>query len=163
MGKKSKNGKAKSFFADFKEFISKGNVLDMAVGIIIGGAFGKIVSSLVSDIISPIIGLITGNPDLTDLKILLKPEALDAEGNVLAAESAILYGQFLQFILDFLIVAFFIFLFIRLIAKMKEKSEKAKAAEQEEAAAEEPEPEPEPSKEEILLTEIRDLLKSNRK
>ena len=134
-----------SFIKDFKEFALKGNVVDMAVGVIIGGAFGKIVTSVVNNIIMPPIGVITGGVDFPDLKLIIK----EAEGE---AEAVTLnYGQFIQDIVDFLIVAFCIFLMVKGIAALNRKKV------EEEAAA--PAPAPEPSAEEKLLTEIRDLLK----
>ncbi len=134
-----------SFIKDFKEFALKGNVVDMAVGVIIGGAFGKIVTSVVNNIIMPPIGVITGGVDFTDLKLIIK----EAEGE---AEAVTLnYGQFIQDIVDFLIIAFCIFLMVKGIAALNRKKV------EEEAAA--PAPAPEPSAEEKLLTEIRDLLK----
>lgn len=147
-----------SFLQDFKAFAMKGNVVDMAVGVIIGGAFGKIVTSVVNDIFMPVIGMLVGGVNFTDLKITLKEgvaEQLNEAGEVVqAAVPAVTlnYGNFLQQTFDFLIIAFSIFLFISLIKKVTEK-EKA-----EEAPA--PAPAPEPSAEEKLLTEIRDLLKS---
>ncbi len=126
---------------EFKEFAMKGNVVDMAVGIIIGGAFGKIISSLVADIIMPPIGVMMGGVDFTSLKVILQA----ARGDVEAV--TINYGQFLQTTLDFVIVAFAIFMMIKGMNNMKKKEEEAPA-----------EP-PKPSKEEALLTEIRDLLK----
>ncbi len=133
-----------SFIKDFKEFALKGNVVDMAVGVIIGGAFGKIVTSVVNNIIMPPIGVLTGGVDFTELKLIIK----EAEGE---AEAVTLnYGQFIQDVVDFLIIAFCIFLMVKGIAALNRKKE-------EEAAA--PAPAPEPSAEEKLLTEIRDLLK----
>ena len=119
---------------EFKAFALKGNVLDLAIGVIIGAAFGKIVSSLVSDIIMPLMGLLMGGVDLSGLKTTL-------------GDATITYGVFLQTVLDFLIVSFSIFMFIRALNRFKRK---------EEAKPDEP---PAPSKEEVLLTEIRDLLK----
>lgn len=134
-----------SFIQDFKAFALKGNVVDMAVGVIIGGAFGKIVTSIVNNIIMPPIGVLTGGVDFTDLKLVIK----EAEGE---AEAVTLnYGQFIQDVVDFLIIAFCIFLMIKGIAALSRKKEEEKAAE--------PAPAPEPSAEEKLLTEIRDLLK----
>ena len=134
-----------SFIQDFKAFALKGNVVDMAVGVIIGGAFGKIVTSVVNNIIMPPIGVLTGGVDFTDLKLIIK----EAEGE---AEAVTLnYGQFIQDVVDFLIIAFCIFLMVKGIAALTRKKEAEKAAE--------PAPAPEPSAEEKLLTEIRDLLK----
>ena len=159
-----------SLIQEFKTFALKGNVIDMAVGVIIGGAFGKIVTSLVNDIIMPPIGVLLGNKNFTDLAITLKvaqPEALNEAGEVVSpavAEVLWKYGSFLQVCIDFLIIAVSIFAVIKIANKLtslrnKEEEEAAAAA----APAPEPEPEvvePEPSKEEILLTEIRDLLKN---
>ncbi|MBO5741002.1 MAG: large-conductance mechanosensitive channel protein MscL [Bacteroidaceae bacterium] len=143
---------------DFKAFAMKGNVVDMAVGVIIGGAFGKIVTSVVNDLFMPVIGMLVGGVNFTDLKLTLKdavPEQLNEAGEVIqAAVPAVTlnYGNFLQQTFDFLIIAFSIFLFISLIKKVTEKKKV------EEAPA--PAPAPEPSAEEKLLTEIRDLLKN---
>ena len=125
---------------EFKAFIMRGNVVDMAVGVIIGGAFGKIVTSLVNDIFMPIIGMILGNVDFTSLEIKLGEPVEGAE------QAAIKYGMFIQEIVNFLIISLCIFMVIKLIAKMKKKKE------------EEPAPAPEPTKEEVLLTEIREAL-----
>lgn len=140
-----------NFLQDFKAFAMKGNVVDMAVGVIIGGAFGKIVSSLVADIIMPVFGLLVGGVNFTDLKWVMKPACV-VDGKEIAAVT-LNYGNFLQMTFDFLIIAFSIFLFIKLITRI---TAKRKAA----AAAVPPAP-PVPSKEEILLAEIRDLLKEH--
>ena len=140
-----------SFIQDFKAFALKGNVVDMAVGVIIGGAFGKIVTSVVNNIIMPPVGVLTGGVDFTDLKVTLKEAVVEGE-NVVSEAVTLNYGQFIQDVVDFLIIAFCIFLMIKGIAKLTRKKE-------EEAAAE-PTPEPEPSAEEKLLTESRDLLKN---
>lgn len=134
---------------EFKEFAFKGNVIDLAVGVVIGGAFGKIVTSLVNDLIMPIFGFFTAGMDFKNLKFVMSEESVDAAGNVVP-EAAILYGSFIQNVVDFLIIAFSIFIAIRLINKSRKKTEA------ETAAAGEP---PKPSEAE-LLTEIRDLLKS---
>lgn len=133
---------------EFKEFAFKGNVLDMSIGVIIGGAFGKIVTSLVNDIIMPFFGFITAGTDFTSLKLVLSPAELDAAGAVLKPEAAIMYGNFIQNIFDFFIVAFCIFFFVQQISKLRKKNE-------------EPAPEPAPAgpTTEELLSEIRDLLK----
>ena len=138
-----------SFLQEFKAFAMKGNVIDMAVGVIIGGAFGKIVSSIVADVIMPPIGLLVGGVNFTDLKWVLKPTEM-VDGKEIAAVT-LNYGNFLQVTFDFLIIAFSIFMFIKLLTKLTEKKK-------EEAPAAPPAP-PAPSKEEVLLTEIRDLLK----
>lgn len=132
---------------DFKDFAMKGNVVDMAVGVIIGGAFGKIVSSLVNDIIMPVVSLCTGSVKFSDLSTVLRPEEVDAAGKVISEAVTFNYGMFIQNIVDFLIIAFSIFMALRILLKFKKKEEEA------------PAPAPEPSKEEVLLTEIRDLLK----
>ena len=156
-----------TFFSDFKKFIAKGNILDMAVGVVIGGAFGKIVSSLVADIITPLISLLTGKVNLAELYAVMKyPEGVTAAdalpataAEAKAAGYAILtYGSFLQSVIDFLLIALSVFTVLRIIIKSKEKMESLRKKEEEEAPAEEPAP-PAPSAEEVLLTEIRDLLK----
>ena len=138
-----------SFLQDFKAFAMKGNVVDMAVGVIIGGAFGKIVSSIVADVIMPPIGMLVGGMNFTDLKWVMKPAEV-VNGEEVAAVT-LNYGNFLQATFDFLIIALSIFLFIRLLTRLTEKKkEEAPAAP------------PAPSKEEVLLTEIRDLLKDRK-
>lgn len=138
------------FMADFKEFALKGNVIDMAVGVIVGGAFGKIVSSLVNDILMPVISLCTGGTGYENLKFVIKKGVpATAEGAAAVEEVAVHYGTFIMNVVDFFIIAFSIFVAIRLAAKLKRKEEEAPAA---------PAPEPEPSKEEVLLTQIRDIL-----
>lgn len=138
-----------SMLKEFKEFAMRGNVVDLAVGIIIGGAFGKIVSSVVADVIMPPIGLLLGGVKFTDLKILLKDPVVDAAGLITQQAVSINYGNFVQSLVDFLIIAFAIFMMIKAMNSLKKK---------EVPPAEEPAP-PAPTKEEILLTEIRDLLK----
>ena len=139
------------FLDDFKAFALKGNVVDMAVGVIIGGAFGKIVSSLVNDIIMPIIALCTGSVNFTDLKAIIRPEELDAAGAVIREAVTFNYGMFIQNVVDFFIIALSIFVALRVMMKFKKKEEEAPAAPAE------------PSNEEKLLTEIRDLLKEEKK
>lgn len=126
---------------EFKEFAIRGPVIDLAVGVIIGGAFGKIVTSLVNDILMPLLSIFIGGINFTDLKVVIMP------ATETAAEVAFMYGSFIQSVIDFLIIALCIFLFVKLASSLSRK---------------EPEPEPalpEPSNEEILLQEIRDLLK----
>lgn len=147
MAKKEKG----KLLKEFQAFISKGNVLDMAVGVIIGGAFGKIVSSLVADILMPVIGIVMGKVNFNDLKWVL---SLDEEGNI---ASSINYGTFIQYVIDFLIMALCVFIIIKLFTSIREKAESLKKKEEEKPA--EPPAPPEPTKEEVLLTEIRDLLK----
>ena len=139
-----------SFIQDFKAFALKGNVVDMAVGVIIGGAFGKIVTSIVNNIIMPPIGVLTGGMDFTDLKLVLK-DAVKEGDQVVSEDVTLNYGQFIQDVVDFLIIAFCIFLMVKGIAALSRKKEEKPA---------EPAPAPEPSAEEKLLTEIRDLLKN---
>lgn len=135
------------FLSDFKAFAMRGNVIDMAVGVIIGGAFGKIVTSLVNDIIMPLVSLATGSTTFSGLTATLRDAELDPDGNVIKAAVTFNYGMFIQNIVDFLIIAFCIFVAIRIMMKFKKKQEEAPAAP------------PAPSKEETLLAEIRDLLK----
>ena len=117
-----------SFLQEFKAFAMKGNVIDMAVGVIIGGAFGKIVSSIVADVIMPPIGLLVGGVNFTDLKWVLKPAVLE-DGKEVVAAVTLNYGNFLQVTFDFLIIAFSIFMFIKLLTKLTEKKkEEAPAA-----------------------------------
>ena len=150
---------------EFKAFALKGNVVDMAVGVIIGGAFGKIVTSLVNDIIMHPIGNLLGGKNFSDLAVTLKeaqPAVLNEAGEVVTPEVAEVlwkYGAFLQTCLDFLIVAVSVFMMIKVINKLSNLRKK-----EEEAAAAEPAPapEPEPTKEEVLLAEIRDLLKEKK-
>ena len=127
-------------FDEFKAFVMRGNVVDLAVGVIIGGAFGKIVTSLVNDIFMPIIGMIIGNIDFTSLEIKLGEPVEGTE------QAAIRYGAFIQEIVNFLIIALCIFMVIKVINKLQKKKEEV------------PAPNPEPTKEEVLLTEIRDAL-----
>ena len=129
-------------FKEFKEFISKGNVMDLAVGVIIGGAFGKIVTSLVDDMIMPILGIILGKINFTGLKLVITPASGDTP------EVAVLYGSFIQNVVNFLIMAFVIFLMVKLVNKLKKPvKEEAPAVEV-------------PTKEEALLAEIRDILRN---
>lgn len=131
-----------SLMQEFKAFAFKGNVIDLAVGIVIGVAFGKIVSSFVTNIIMPPIGFITGGVDFSNLKIVLKQAQFDSAGKVISPETAIGYGAFINTIIEFVIIALAIFLMVKLINKMRKN---------EEAAA--------PTKEVQLLTEIRDSLR----
>ena len=143
----------KKFFEEFKAFAMRGNVVDMAVGVVIGGAFGKITTSIVNDIIMPLISMLTGGVDFTQWKWILKEAVLDAEGAVVSAEVAVNYGNTIAIILDFIIIAFAVFCLVKALNALHRK---------EEEPAPEPAPEPEappaPTTEE-LLGEIRDLLK----
>jgi large conductance mechanosensitive channel len=135
------------FIKEFKEFATKGNVMELAVGIIIGSAFGKIVSSLVADIIMPPIGLIVGGTKFTDLKLWLKGPVLDSTGKVIKEAVTLNIGNFIQAVFDFLIIAGAIFLIVKLMNRLNRKK------------PEEPPAPKGPSVEVLLLTEIRDLLK----
>ena len=177
--KQKTHNRLTGFFNDFRQFINKGNVLDMAVGVIVGGAFSKVVSSLVSDVITPLLGLLTGQVAFADLKWTLRAAEVAEDGTVIAEAITLGYGQFLQNVLDFLLVSSCIFFAVRIFAKLravqerlendwKEKlAEKGTADAPTEAAAEEPAPaeaapsELQPSAEALLLTEIRDLLKQS--
>ena len=154
----------KKVFEEFKKFAMRGNVIDLAVGVVIGGAFGKITTSIVNDIIMPVVGMLTGGIAFEDWKIVLKEAVLDAEGVVQTAEVAIRYGNTIAIILDFIIVAFAVFCMVKAINGLHAKAEELRKKEEEEAAAEPPAPPapPEPTAEEKLLTEIRDLLKAQK-
>ncbi len=143
------------FLKEFKAFAMKGNVMDMAVGVIIGGAFGKIVTSVVNDIIMPPIGLLVGGVDFTDMKLTMKKAVLDAAGEVVTPAVTWNYGAFIQQVVDFTILAFCVFILVKGINSLNRKKE-------EPAPAPAPAPEPEPTKEELLLAEIRDLLKERK-
>lgn len=145
----------KKFLADFKAFALKGNIIDMAVGVVIGGAFGKIVTSLVNDIITPLIGLLTGNVSLADLKFVLAEAVMEA-GEVTTPELAITYGAFLQTIIDFLIIALSIFVVMRVAMNAHKKLDELKKKEEEvvEEVVEE-----EKDTELSVLLEIKELLK----
>ena len=148
----------KKFFAEFKTFAMRGNVIDMAVGVVIGGAFGKITTSIVNDIIMPFISVITGGVDFTQWKIVLRAAVANAEGVIdPATEVAIRYGNTIAIILDFIIIAFAVFCMVKALNDLHRKKEEP---------APEPEPEPEPvppaPTTEELLAEIRDLLKAQK-
>lgn len=148
--------KKKSVFTEFKEFISRGNVVDMAVGVIIGGAFTKIVNSLVSDLIMPALGMLTGNIDFAELKIVLSEAVMDGE-TVVKDELAVRYGMFLDALLNFLLIAIAVFAMVKIINTIRTRAEKLKKKQEEEAPAPAPAPDPQI----VLLTEIRDLLKKD--
>ena len=135
------------FVKEFKEFALKGNLVDMAIAFVMGGAFGKVTTAFVQKIFAPIIGLILGGIDLNDKKIILKEGIEASEGIDAVPEVAIMWGEFVTACIDFILVAFVMFLIIKGMNAMKKKEEEAPAAA------------PEPSKEEVLLGEIRDLLK----
>lgn len=145
-------------FEDFAKFINRGNVVDMAVGVVVGGAFGKIVTSLVADIITPCITYISGGAKNAG-KVVLKAAELAEDGVTVAVpEVAINYGNFVQTIVDFVIIAFCIFIVVKAITALREKAAALKKKEEEPAP--EPAPEPEPSEEAKLLTEIVEILKN---
>lgn len=144
----------KKIFKEFRDFISRGNVLDMAIGVIIAGAFGKITTSLVNDLLMPFIGWITGSRDMTGLNVVVRDPVLAEDGVTVLQEGITLgFGTLIGTIIDFLLIALVVFAIVKTTNKLKEAAE-AKKQKEEEAA-----PDPEPSKEELLLTEIRDLLK----
>ncbi len=142
---------------EFKKFISRGNVVDMAVGVVVGGAFGKITTSLVNNLIMPFISWIFGTRDMTALDLVVRPEVVDEAGVVTQAAITIGFGTFIATIIDFLLIALALFIMLKVINTAKIKLEKKKV---EEPAP--PPPPPAPSAEEVLLTEIRDLLKEKK-
>ena len=146
----------KKILKEFKDFIARGNVLDMAIGVIIAGAFGKITTSLVNDVLMPFIGWITGSRDMTGLNVVVRDPILAEDGVTVLQEGITLgFGTLVGTVVDFLLIAMVVFFIVKTMNKAKEKAEAKKKAE--EAAA--PPAPPAPSKEELLLTEIRDLLK----
>ena len=155
--------KTNGFFAEFKAFAMRGNVIDLAVGMIIGSSFGKITSSLVNDVIMPAVSILLGGVNFSEWKIVLKEAVTEiaADGTLTEVAPAISvnYGSLLSTIIDFIILAFAIFCMVKAINTMRAKAE-ALMKKEEEVAEEEPETPPEPSAEEKLLTEIRDLLKN---
>ena len=145
----------KKIAKEFRDFIMRGNVLDMAIGVIIATAFGKITTSLVNDVFMPFIGWIIGDIDLTQLNITLVPAVLDETGAEITKAVVMGIGTFISTIIDFILIALIVFAIVKMMNKLNRKKE-------EPAPEPEPEPIPEPTKEEILLTEIRDLLKANK-
>ncbi len=135
----------KNGMSEFKKFMLKGNVVDLAIAVVIGAAFGKIVASLVNDIIMPFVSLLMGGVSFADLKVMITPASEGIE------EVAIRYGMFIQTIIDFLIIGITVFVFVKMLAKLQKKKEELSV-----------EP-PKPSNEEVLLSEIRDLLEQNNK
>lgn len=162
--REKQKAKAKSFFSGFKAFVTRGNIVDLAIGVIIGGAFGKIVTSLVNDIIMPPIGLLIGGVDFKDLMWILKAEVVNTAGEITQPLVAIRYGSFIMIILEFLIIAFTIYAVLTLVIRRREFLDKIEAEEKakleaEKAALEEKEPEVVVVPEDIqLLREIRDSL-----
>ena len=141
------------FFDEFKKFAFKGNVIDMAVGVVIGSAFSKIVTSVVNDLIMPVFGAVTAGADFTSMKLVLSQAVLNEAGEVVTPEAAITYGNLIQNVVDFMLIALSLFVFVTFINKAKERMEKK------EEAAPAPE-EPKGPTQEELLAEIRDLLKN---
>lgn len=173
--RKRAKAKVSGFVSDFRAFINKGNVVDMAVGVIVGSAFSNIVSSLVSDVLTPALSLLTGQVSFTNLKWVLKEAIYSTDGTIITEEIAVSYGQFLQNILDFLLVAFCVFLVIRTLAKLRNIEEQigkelkemltGKEAADNHLSGNSPEPEKNKSTDDEkiadeirLLQEIRDLL-----
>ncbi len=147
----------KKFFSEFKAFIMRGNVLDMAVGVIIATAFGKITSSLVNDVFMPFIGWITGSRDMTALNLIVRPAELDEAGEVVKEAITIGFGTFVGAVIDFILVAFVVFLIVKAFNKAHEAAEAKKKAAQ---PAEEPAPEePKPTTEELLAQILEELKK----
>jgi len=151
----------KKFIQEFKEFIARGNVLDMAVGVIIATAFGAITTALVSKVITPLLAFLFNAPNTDALNITLRAAELAADGTVVKEAIVLGLGDLLGAIVNFIVIAFIVFCIIKAFNKAKTLAEKKKA--EEPAPEPEPEPEPEPTKEELLLTEIRDLLKKQSK
>lgn len=172
---KQTGSKIKKFYDDFKKFISKGNIIDLAIAVIIGSAFSKIVSSLVNDLIMPLISLLTDGISISDLKWVIKEAVYDVNGVVITAETAFRYGAFIQAIIDFLIIAFFIFIVFKIINASGKKLERIKEEllvkiKQSNDTAQSPKEEvteqakqvlTNAQRQELLLSEIRDLLKAN--
>ena len=142
----------KKFFEEFKKFAMRGNVIDLAVGVVVGGAFGKITNSLVNDIIMPAVSMLTGGINFSDWKLVLKKAVIE-NGEEIAAAVTINYGTFISVIIDFIILAFAVFCMVKVINSLHRKKEEAPAA---------PPAPPAPSAEEKLLTEIRDLLRDKK-
>jgi len=139
-----------SFLKEFKEFAMKGNLIDMAVAFVMGGAFGQLVTKFIEGMVMPLIGKLTAGMDFNSLRIVLSDAKVDETGQVIAAEAAIRYGEFITVCINFIIIAFCMFLVIKAVNKMKRKNEEIA-------------PVPEPTEEQKLLSEIRDLLKEQSK
>jgi large conductance mechanosensitive channel len=135
------------FIKEFKDFAMKGNLVDMAIAFVMGGAFGKVVTGFIDGMVMPLVGKLTAGVDFKQLRYILEPAKFDEAGKETAAEISIKYGQFITILIDFILVAFVMFLIVKAINKMKKKQEEAPVAA------------PAPTNEEVLLTEIRDLLK----
>ncbi|HHT76342.1 MAG TPA: large-conductance mechanosensitive channel protein MscL [Clostridiaceae bacterium] len=141
-------------FKEFKAFVMKGNVIDLAVAVVIGAAFGKIITAIVDNLIMPVIGILTAGVDFADMKVVLQQAVLDGAGEVVTPEIAIGHGILINAIIQFLIIAFVIFIVVRFINRAKDKA--AALSKKKEAEA----PAPAPTDDVVLLTEIRDLLKN---
>ena len=153
----------KGFFNEFKEFIMRGNVIDMAVGVIIAGAFGKITTSLVNDVFMPALGAIIGDMDLTQLNWTIVQEVKDAAGEIVTPAVTIGFGNLISTIIDFVLIAFIIFLMIKVFAKTREITEKKLLRKKEEVVEEVVEEEPAPTQEELLTEILAELKKQNEK
>jgi large conductance mechanosensitive channel len=150
--------KKKGFFAEFKEFIAKGNVLDMAIGVIIGAAFKAIVTSLVDNIINPLIGLVLNTSSLEEAVVILKAEVLNTAGEVETPAVLLKYGSFVKSIIDFLIVAFCLFCTLKVVMGIKNRAEALRKKEEEEAAAAEAEKPAEPTPDEVTASTLKEIL-----
>ena len=162
MAEEKKEKKKKlGIIGEFKTFISRGNVLDMAVGLIIGSAFTAIVNSLVGDLLMPLLSMITGKVDFTEWKIVMQEAVLDEAGEEISAAISVNYGSFIQYIINFLLIAISVFLLVKVINVVREKAERKKKEEEAEAAAAAA-AEAAPDPQIVLLEEIRDLLKEKK-
>jgi len=153
----SKNKKKNGIIKEFKEFISRGNVVDMAVGVIVAGAFGKITTSLVNDVFMPFISWLFGTRDMTALNLIVRPEIVDESGAVVQNAITIGFGNFVATIIDFLLIALVVFMVVKVMNTVKRRLEKKEEVEE---VAPAPAPEPTPDPQVVLLEEIRDLLKN---
>ena len=163
MAEEKKEKKKKlGIIGEFKTCISRGNVLDMAVGLIIGSAFTAIVNSLVSDLLMPLLSMITGKVDFTEWKVVLQEAVVDEAGEETAAAISLNYGAFIQYIINFLLIAVSVFLMVKVINVVREKAEKKKKEEEAAAAAAAAEAVAAPDPQIVLLEEIRDLLKEKK-
>lgn len=149
----------KGFIEEFKKFISRGNVLDMAIGVVIAGAFGKITTSLVNDLLMPFIAWVCGTRDMTALNVIVREEVVNEAGEVLQKGITLGFGTFVGTIIDFLLIALTVFLIVRSFNKAKDKAEAKKRAEEEAAKAAEPEAPPAPTTEELLGKILEELQK----
>ena len=163
MAEEKKEKKKKLGIIDeFKTFISRGNVLDMAVGLIIGSAFTAIVNSLVSDLLMPLLSMITGKVDFTEWKVVLQEAVLNDAGEEVSAAISVNYGSFIQYIINFLLIAISVFIMVKAINVIRDKADKKKKEEEAAAAAAAEAEPPAPDPQLVLLEEIRDLLKEKK-